>query len=422
MAQRSPTLRLQRQVPGEPRKEATNVVRRKRYQRGHLYQTGKRRRVWWARWVEPVVLSDGRVGRILRNEFLAEVRDVPTRRQAQALLDEKLRSLNQGSHKPQAVIPFRQFVEDHWVKQVLPAFRPSTSESHRVLLHKHLLPYFGERRLCDLGTAEVQRFVTLKAEAGLAWNTVKNLRNLMSRILRTAVEWGLLTSNPAHGVRLPTKQLPRPPRMLTADQFRVLLGHLPESVRIMALVCAFTGVRAGELFALRWRHIDLARGVLQVRESVHRGWFGPPKTRNSVRDLPLGGVLLAALLAHQRRCQQGSSEDLVFPSGKGTALCRNNLLRRVVYPACDRAQIPRVGWHSLRHFHATLLSESGEPFKVAQAQLGHADVQTTLGVYTHVLPESQRRAVEKVESLVFPNFPKMVADLNGAKQEGPTIQ
>ena len=398
------------------------MVRRKRYQRGHLYKTGKHRQVWRARWVEPVVLPNGAVARVLRNEFIAEVRDVPTRRQAQALLDEKLRSLNQGSHKPQAVVTFRQFVEEHWKQKVLPAFRPSTAESHSVLLHKHLLPYLGDRRLCDIGTADVQAFVMEKAQAGLAWNTVKNLRNLVSRILRTAVEWGYLTSNAARGVRLPAKQLVRPPRVITVDQLRALLRILPEPVRTMVLLCAFTGVRAGELFALRWRHVDLARGVLQVREGVHRGKFGPPKTRNSVRDLPLGSVVLAALLAHRKRVGENSPDDLLFPSRKRTALCRNNLLRRVVYPACDRANIPRVSWHSLRHLHATLLSEAGEPLKVAQAQLGHADLQTTLGVYTHVLPESQRRAVERIESLIFPNFPKCDPGSTGAKEVGSRVQ
>ena len=398
------------------------MVRRKRYQRGHLYRTGKHRQVWRARWVEPVVLPNGAVGRVLRNEFIAEVRDVPTRRQAQTLLDEKLRSLNQGSHKPQAVITFRQFVEEHWKQKVLPAFKPSTAESHSVLLRKHLLPYFGDKRLCDIGTADVQAFVVEKAQAGLAWNTVKNLRNLVSGILRTAVEWNYLTSNPVRGVRLPAKQLPSPPRMITVEQLRALLRELPEPARTMVLLCAFTGVRAGELLALRWRHIDLERGVLQVRESVHRGKFGPPKTRNSVRELPLGNVLLAALLAHRKRVKQCSPDDLLFPSRNRTALCRNNLLRRVVYPACDRAKISRVSWHSLRHLHATLLSEAGEPLKVAQAQLGHADLQTTLGVYTHVLPESQRRAVERVESLVFPNFPKFDPESTGAKEVGSRVQ
>ena len=398
------------------------MVRHKRYQRGHLYRTGKHRQVWRARWVEPIVLPNGVVGRVLRNEFIAAVREVPTRRQAQALLDEKLRSLNQGSHKPQAVISFRQFVEEHWKQKVLPTFRPSTAESHSVLLRKHLLPYFGEKRLCDIGSADVQAFVVEKAQAGLAWNTVKNLRNLVSRILRTAVEWNYLTSNPVRGVRLPAKPLPCPPRMITIEQLRALLRELPEPARTMVLLGAFTGVRAGELLALRWRHIDLERGVLQVRESVHRGKFGLPKTRNSVRDLPLGNVVLAALLAHRRRAGQHNPDDLLFPSRRGTPLCRNNLLRRVVYPACDRANMPRVSWHSLRHLHATLLSEAGEPLKVAQAQLGHADLQTTLGVYTHVLPESQRRAVERVESLIFPNFPKFDPGPTGAKEVGSRVQ
>ncbi len=398
------------------------MVRRKRYQRGHLYKTGKHRQVWRARWVEPVVLPNGAVGRVLRNEFVAEVRDVSTRRQAQALLDEKLRSLNQGSHKPQAVITFRQFVEEHWKQKVLPAFKPSTAESHTVLLHKHLIPYFGDRRLCDIGTADVQALVMEKAHAGLAWNTVKNLRNLVSRILRTAVEWNYLSSNAARGVRLPAKQLVRSPKVITVEQLRALLGELPEPVRTTALLCAFTGLRAGELFALRWRYVDFERGVLQVRESVHRGKFGSPKTRNSVRDLPLGNVVLAALLAHRRRVGQHNPDDLLFPSRRGTPLCRNNLLRRVVYPACDRVNTPRVSWHSLRHLHATLLSEAGEPLKVAQAQLGHADLQTTLGVYTHVMPESQRRAVERIELLVFPNFPIFDAGSIGTEKAGLEIQ
>jgi integrase len=392
------------------------VVRRKRYQKGHLYKSGQRRQVWRARWVEPVVLLNGTVGRVLRNEFIAEVRDVPTRRQAQSILDEKLRSLNRGSHRPQAVITLRQFVEEHWAKQVLPIFRASTAESHLILLYKHIVPYFGDKRLCDVGSGDVQAFVTLKAEAGLAWNTVKNLRNLVSRVFRTAVEWNLLTSNPAHGVRLPAKKLSNARTVITIEQFRVLLGKLQEPVRTMVLLCGFTGVRAGELFALKWRHVNFERGVLQVRESVHRGQFGPPKTRSSVRDLPLGNVLLAALLKHRKRFKQCNPDELLFPSRSGTALCRNNLLRRVIYPACERVKIPRIGWHSLRHLHATLLSEAGEPLKVAQAQLGHADLQTTLGVYTHVMPESQRRAVGKIESLIFPNFPKFTDEANGTEE------
>ncbi len=382
------------------------MVRRKKYQRGHLYKTGKRRQVWRARWVEPVRKPDGTLGRILRNEVIAEVRSVPTRRQAQALLDEKLRKINHGQHVPQAVETFGEFVRRHWVPTMLPTFRPSTAEIYEVNLNKHIVPHFGEMRLCNLSTADVQAFVIEKAEVGLSWNTVNHLRNLVSRVLSTALDWKFVSANAARGVRMPPKQLSRPRRIITASQAQALLNELHEPARTMVSVCIFTGVRAGELFAMRWRHVDFERGVLRVRESVYKGQYGPPKTRNSVRDLPLANIVATALFDHRKRTKQVGSDDLVFPSLVGTALARNNVLRRIIYPACDRAKIPRVGWHSLRHLHATLLSEAGEPLKVAQAQLGHADLQTTLGVYTHVMPDSQRKAVERVESLVFPNFPK----------------
>jgi integrase len=383
------------------------VVRRKKYQKGHLYKTGKRRQVWRARWVEPVRGPDGILGRILRNEIIAEVRAVPTRRQAQMLLDKRLLRLNQGQHVPQAVATFGEFVRKHWVPTVLPTFRPSTAEIYGVNLKKHVLPHFGEIRLCDLSPADVQSFVVERSQAGMSWNTVNHLRNLVSRILTTALEWRFASSNAAHGVRMPPKQLSQSAKIVTANQAKLLLGELPEPVRTMALVCIFTGVRAGELFALRWRHVDFGRGVLQVRESVYKGRYGPPKTQTGVRDLPLSIIARNALAEHQKRAGQITGDELVFPSRAGTALARNNVLRRIVYPACDRAEVPRISWHSLRHLHATLLSEAGEPLKVAQAQLGHADLQTTLGVYTHVMPDSQRRAVEKVESLVFPSFPKL---------------
>jgi integrase len=326
------------------------------------------------------------------------------------LLDEKLRGLNHGHHVPQTVETFGEFIKKHWVPTVLPTFRPSTAEIYEVNMKKHIVPHFGEMRLCDLSTEDVQAFVIEKAKAGLSWNTLNHLRNLVSRILATALEWKFVNSNAARGVRMPPKQLSRPRQIITTSQTQTILNELREPARTMVLVCIFTGVRAGELFALRWHHVDFARGVLRVRESVYKGQYGPPKTRNSVRDLPLANIAASALFDHRKRMEHVEGDDLVFPSRAGTSLARNNVLRRIIYPACDRANIPRVGWHTLRHLHATLLSEAGEPLKVAQAQLGHADLQTTLGVYTHVMPDSQRRAVERIESLVFPSFPKFEVD------------
>ena len=97
------------------------------------------------------------------------------------------------------------------------------------------------------------------------------------------------------------------------------------------------------------------------------------------------------------------SNDLVFGTSTGTPLKQKNLYNRVLAPACDRIKQPRVSWHSFRHTHATLLTEVGESIKTAQALLGHSDLGTTLNTYAHVIPDSQRRAVERVSKVLFSN-------------------
>jgi integrase len=100
-----------------------------------------------------------------------------------------------------------------------------------------------------------------------------------------------------------------------------------------------------------------------------------------------------------------ASSDLVFASQKGTPIRPENVLKRILHPACANLGLPKVGWHDLRHTSATLLHEH-EPLRVVQAILGHSDLQTTLG-YTHVLPGWQRDAMNRLErQVMFPNVPK----------------
>jgi integrase len=107
-------------------------------------------------------------------------------------------------------------------------------------------------------------------------------------------------------------------------------------------------------------------------------------------------------------------DDLVFSTPKGTPLSPQNLYNRVLAPACDAIRTPRVSWHSFRHSNATLLGEVGESLKTAQAILGHSDLETTLNTYMHAIPDSQRRAMEKVAEVLCP----VVPNLAGAIPEG----
>ncbi|PYT49121.1 MAG: hypothetical protein DMG43_16260, partial [Acidobacteria bacterium] len=108
-------------------------------------------------------------------------------------------------------------------------------------------------------------------------------------------------------------------------------------------------------------------------------------------------------------------ENLIFTSRNGTPMNPKNLLRRILQPACRKLNLPVISWHSFRHTHATLLGEVGESLRTAQAILGHSDLKTTLNIYTHAIPESQKRAVEKVAGLVFPSVPEFSAGTENGK-------
>jgi integrase len=139
-----------------------------------------------------------------------------------------------------------------------------------------------------------------------------------------------------------------------------------------------TGMRIGEILALRWNRPDFLRGHIEVSETYSNGKFGTPKTRSSRRVIPMSSALRGAFETHRADCIRTMPQDLVFCTAKGTPLSPKNLYNRVLAPACDSAKLPRVSWHSFRHGNATLLGEVGESIKTAQAILGHSDIETTL--------------------------------------------
>ena len=190
----------------------------------------------------------------------------------------------------------------------------------------------------------------------------------------------------------------------------------------MVLLAVLTGLRRGELFALRWGALDLDKGVLEVRESVFNGQFSTPKTHSSMRRIPLSSPAVALLRNLKAQQEKTEPEGLVFVSRRNTPLRPENILKREIHPACDRLKMMRVGWHTFRHTHATLLNELGESVKTAQAILGHSDIGTTLQIYTHAVPETMSKAEERLaQKLMDPNGPKLQEAAIRNKEEGVWI-
>jgi integrase len=375
-----------------------------------LYKSGKRRKVWTGRWYEMALGDDGQVRQIRRAVILGSVAEIPTKREAQARLDELLRPVNQGLNRPEAFVTFGAFVEQQWKALVLPTFKASTQHGYKTVLAVHVLPEWQGWRLREIERLAIQKWVADKFRQGTGWQTVRNAWVLLSSILETAVEYGYLTTNPARGVKFPQKGLKEKPTIIAGDSLSKLLNELDEPYRTMVQLIAATGLRIGELLALRWSALDLENGTLAVRESVFEGKFQAPKTQRAVRTIPLGPHAIRALVAHQARTTRREPNDLVFGNRSGGPRRESKVLRNVLQPAAEAAGLGKVTWHQFRHIHSSLLNDLRVPVKIAQEQLGHASISTTLSIYTHVVDASHRRAVEEVEERLFSE-----SDANGRK-------
>jgi len=378
---------------------------RRSFQTGCLFKRGTRRKTWVARWRETVIQPDGTRRRVLRSEALGLVSNLSFR-EAQQRLADLLRPHNDGKHRPEGSQTFNQFLKECWEPAVVPLLKPTSVRYYGLQIRCHLQPVFGEVKLRDITRPEIQRHLAEKRKAGFSGSSVHGMRTALGKVLQAAVDWNYIENNPARGIRLGDRS-PREERAyLTPDQVSTLLASLPEPCRTLVVIAALTGLRIGELLALRWKNIDLTSGSIRVRETVHEGQFGTPKTKSSKRDVPMSKPVREAFLAQRKIGAEIAADELVFKTRLGTPLNPKNLLRRVLHPACVTLNLPVIGWHSFRHTHATLLGEVGESLRTAQAILGHSDLETTLNVYTHAIPESQKRAVDKVAELLFPSVPK----------------
>jgi len=280
-------------------------------------------------------------------------------------------------------------------------YKHSTQKHRRFMLRRHLLPRFGDSELSAITRQEIQAYVALLIQQGYAPRSIDHVHDVLSAVLRTAVKWGHLRDNPARGVDLPKLKCVRPKWALTRPQAAALLDALPMLPRTMVGLAILSGLRRGELFALRWKDIDEREQLLTVREAVYDGVFSTPKTEAGARRIPLSSASQALIQDWKSRVESAAPDRLVFSTSAGTSIAPNNVLRRHVFPACKRVGLPRVTWLTFRRTYSSWSHDKGVPGKVVAQLMGHANVDTTLNVYTQVLDGSLRNAVEEVGGGLF---------------------
>ena len=393
------------------------MARNRRFQHGSLFKRGTRTKVWVARWWEDVIGSEGKLERVRRSEALGLVANIPTRRQAERILSDRLRGINSGDYRPQSSCTVSDFVHQTWFPEVLPTLKYSSKKHYEYIVNVHMIPAFGDMQLRLISRESVQSFLNGKLRSGLSWKTVKHIRTTFGTVLGAAEMRGLIQSNPARKTKLPRRGPVAEKTPIAPEKVRQLLEALPEPSRSLAWLLALTGLRVGELLALRWRDIDLAISCLRVRQTVYEGRFDDPKSKRSKRTVPLGakGIEILSVFTPQGI----DSEALVFATGHGTPFCRRNLLNRQLAPTCKRLGIEGVTWHWLRHANATLLDAVGTPLGTVQALLGHSSAEITREIYLHSVPADARSAVEKVEALLI--GPKWTQVAEATKVTGTLI-
>jgi integrase len=338
---------------------------------------------------------------------------------AQKELRRLLRTLDTNEHVDPTRITVKQWLTE-WIAAVRDEVSPKSHERYDEIVNNFLVPEIGALPLQKLAPPDIQKMYTKWASegrrdgkpGGLSPRTRRHIHRILKSALTRAVEQQVLARNPADAFK---KRLPKVERCematLTVEQAQLLLARIKHTrVYWPVLIALATGMRRGEVLALRWRNVDFEHQSIRVVESLEQTKAGglrfkAPKT-NKTRAITLPSFAVEEL----RRLKREQAEELlklgVRLSGD-TLLCARadgephqprSLTHEFTYLVGRVKDLPRVRFHDLRHSHATQLLSAGVHPKIAQERLGHSTISTTLDLYSHVTGTMQEDAAAKLDA------------------------
>lgn len=327
---------------------------------------------------------------------------------AQRWLAEQSASVVTGQYvDPKAGrITFKDYAESWRAAQV---HRPNSQAHVETMLRRHAYPTLGHRPLSQILPSEIQAWVKklgtddrrAKRKA-LAPATIGVAHSIVSSVMKAAVRDRRILASPCEGTRLPradrTNIVP-----LTTAEVRALEAAMPDRLKALVGFAAGTGMRQGEVLGLTVDRLHmLRREVVVDRQLITRvrldPVLGPPKTRASIRTIPLPNSVVSTMAEHLAQFPP-SADGFVFTLND--APITRQALGRVWRPAALAAGLPTgTGMHALRHYYASLLIRYGESVKTVQARLGHASAAETLDTYSHLWPDSDDRTRDAIDSVV----------------------
>ncbi len=336
---------------------------------------------------------------------------------AEKELTRVLREKDTGTYVQPEKVTVKEFIIQ-WLKSYVETnCRPKTVESYQEIADKHVIPEIGNIRLTSLEAKHLQALYTKKKKDGLSLRTVRYVYSLMSQVLNYGMKQGLLYRNVAH--------ISDPPHldhktvntlaMKDINAFFEAAKETPHYALFYTLL--HTGMRRGEVLALKWKNVDMGlsslgvQAYISVTESLSRikgtNLLRAPKTQSGLRRIALSPSLTLVLKQHREQQEalfvklgkRLTDEDFVFCHHDGTLLDPSTIsheFSRIL----RRAKLPLMPLHGLRHSHATLLLQAGTHPRVVQDRLGHCSIRVTLDTYSHVVGGLQEMAVQKLDDFL----------------------
>ena len=339
--------------------------------------------------------TDPATGKRIRKAFYGK-----TLKEAQAKADEYKRAMADGVD-----VAAREQSVAYWIQSWLEIYgskgAPGTVRNH-ALRAGRLSAAIGELKLQDVRQVHIQRYADSLAH--LSRGTVNGHRVVAQQIFRAAVANRIITFDPTLGVTWQGHE-DGSHRMLRRDEIAVITEHWPEHpMGASAMFMLYAGLRRGEALGLRWEDVDTSAGMIRVRQALQVQSDGntfapaPPKTRDSVRDIPILPVLASVIAGLPR------GDGLVFPGFPTKSVFEHTFttfetfLRRFLGPGF------RLRPHDLRHTFASICYEAGVDVKTTQSMMGHSSVQITMEIYTHLSDELKASSVQSLANFTSQRF------------------
>jgi integrase len=325
----------------------------------------------------------------------------PSAKAVRQLCEDFMRTINTDS-TPEGVTLLS--VVDFWNTIYLPFIeqnlKHSTVWGYKQVWNQHLKAHFGQSSLNDYKTATFSLFLTQLAKT-LRPRTIAHVKFLASGLFAHAVAMGKCSTNPIRDARVLGKMLENgQTQSYTLEECEAVINALidhPMCQLIMALAF-FAGLRKGEIQGLMWEDYD--GELLHIRRAFGRGQLGTPKTRKSVRTVPVIAPLKSLLGVWHRQSAKTHYSGWVFPSERGTAVSLDGVAGRIIRPALKAAEVPWKGYHACRRGLGTALRGLTGNSNAGRDVLGHSDERITQDHYEHALPEAVVRGMKLLEEKV----------------------